>query len=61
MLEIPNLKKNTEYTVRVYARNKVSFGEAAEILAKTKFVGRYDCDIYFIHIHKFPFCCGFTL
>ena len=46
-LEIPNLKKNTDYTVRVYARNKVSFGKAAEILAKTKFVGGYDCDVYF--------------
>ena len=45
-LEISNLKKNTDYTVSVYARNKVSFGKAAEILAKTKFVGEYDCDIY---------------
>lgn len=46
-LEIPNLKKNTDYTVRVYARNKVSFGRAAEILAETKFVGGYDVDVYF--------------
>lgn len=46
-LEIRNLIKNTDYTVRVIARNKVSFGRAAEILAKTKFVGGYDCDIYF--------------
>ena len=46
-LEISNLKKNTDYTVRVTARNKVSFGTAAEILAKTKFVGGYYCDIYF--------------
>ena len=46
-LEIPNLKKDTDYMVRVIARNKVSLGTAAEILAKTKFVGGYYCDIYF--------------
>ena len=46
-LEIPNLTKNTDYMVRVIARNKVSFGTAAEILAKTKFVGGYYCEIYF--------------
>ena len=40
--------------VRVIARNKVSFGTAAEILAKTKFVGGYYCDIYSIHIYNFP-------
>ena len=53
-LEIPNLIKNTVYTVKVIARNKVSFGTAAEILAKTNFVGGYDCDIYFYSYYNFP-------
>lgn len=45
-VQVANLQKNTIYSVRVYAKNKVSFGKAAEIFAKTKFVGGYDCDIY---------------
>lgn len=45
-VQVPNLQKNTSYTVRVYAKNRVSFGKAAEIFVKTKFVGGYDCDIY---------------
>lgn len=45
-VQVPNLQKNTIYTVRVYAKNRVSFGKAAEIFVKTKFVGGYDCDIY---------------
>ena len=49
-LEISHLKKNTDYTVRVYARNKVHFGKAAEVLAKTKFGGGYACDVIYIHI-----------
>ena len=43
-VEIVKLRKNTNYTVRVYARNVVNYGKAAEIVTKTKFVGRCICD-----------------
>ncbi|KAM7437881.1 39S ribosomal protein L41 [Porites harrisoni] len=38
-VEFVKLRKNTNYTVRVYARNVVNYGKAAEIVTKTKFVG----------------------
>ena len=44
-VKIVKLRKNTKYTVRVKARNVVSYGKAAEIFTKTKFVGGYNCDI----------------
>ena len=44
-VKIVKLGKNTNYTVRVKARNVVSYGKAAEIFTKTKFVGGYNCDI----------------
>lgn len=40
-VEIVKLQKNTNYTVRVSAGNIVSYGKAAEIFTKTKFVGGY--------------------
>ena len=40
-VEIVKLQKNTNYTVRVSAGNIVSYGKAAEIVTKTKFVGGY--------------------
>ena len=42
-VEIGKLRKHTNYTVRVKARNVVSYGKAAEIFTKTKFVGGYNC------------------
>lgn len=42
---IVKLRKNRNYTVRVYARNVVGYGRAAEIFSKTKFVGWFNCDI----------------
>ena len=42
---IVKLQKNTNYTVRVYARNVASYGKAAEIFSKTKFVGWFNYDI----------------
>ena len=50
---IGKLRKNTNYTVRVYARNVVSYGRAAEIFSKTKFVGWFNCDICY-----FPYMYG---
>ena len=44
-VKIVKLRKNTNYTVWVKARNVVSYGKAAEIFTKTKFVGGYNCDI----------------
>ena len=44
-VKIGKLRKHTNYTVRVKARNVVSYGKAAEIFTKTKFVGGYNCDI----------------
>lgn len=44
-IEFIQLRRNTNYTVRVYAKNVVSYGKAAEIVTKTKFVGGYHCDI----------------
>lgn len=51
-VEFVKLRKNTNYTVRVYARNVVNYGKAAEIVTKTKFVGRCNCDTcHFIYMY----------
>lgn len=65
-VNIVKLRKNTNYTVRVKARNVVSYGKAAEIFTKTKLVGGYNCDIchftymygvYVLSIPSFLFEC----
>ena len=39
--EIEGLKKNTSYTVMVYARNYVFEGDASQKIINTKYEGQY--------------------
>ena len=40
-MEVGGLIKSTNYTLKVYARNKAFYGEATQNIFKTKYEGEY--------------------